>query len=501
MATHAAGQVVTSFRQSETFAGDPILAAKITAPDVPEWALRRPRVSELVASDTRGCPLTVVTGPAGAGKTMALAMWAEAQSPRVAWVCLDEYDNRPGVFWSYAVAALRRSGVPVPRTLSPVAPEQPAEHVFLPRLTATLAAQNPPVTLIVDDFHLLTEPRVLNGLDYLLRNAGTGLRLVVSARAVPPLLLNRYRLAGTLTEIGAGDLAFSRAEVGQLLARHGCELSAESLERLTRETEGWAAGLRLAALSMTAHPDPDQLVRELVTEESALTGYLVGEVLDTQPPPVREVLLRTSILERVNAPLASELTGNRQAGRVLAALAQANAFVEPIGGGWYRYHKLFAEMLRLELGLESPDRTASLHRQAARWYQRNGQLIDAARHAAEGGDWQLAASLVTDKLREVDDLLKCRPGLGTLVDRAEELRLRLAKERASVFPGAPALTPAEFRLLPALCTHLSLPEIADEMFLSAHTIRTQCKSIYRKLGVAGRSQAVTRARELGLLDR
>ncbi len=374
----------------------------------------------------------------------------------------------------------------MPRTLSPVAPEQPAEHVFLPRLTATLAAQNPPVTLIVDDFHLLTEPRVLTGLDYLLRNAGTGLRLVVSARAVPLLLLNRYRLTGTLTEIGAGDLAFSLAEVGQLLARHGCELSADSLERLTRETEGWAAGLRLAALSMAAHPDPDQLVRELVTEESALTGYLVGEVLDTQPPQVREVLLRTSILERVNAPLACELTGNRQAGRVLAALAQANVFVEPVGGGWYRYHKLFAETLRLKLGLESPDRTASLHRQAARWYQRNGQLADAVRHAAEGDDWQLAASMVTGKLRLVDD---------------EEPRLRLAKERASAFPGASALTPAESRLLPALCTHLSLPEIADEMFLSAHTIRTQCKSIYRKLGVAGRSQAVTRARELGLLDR
>jgi ATP/maltotriose-dependent transcriptional regulator MalT len=225
---------------------------------------------------------------------------------------------------------------------------------------------------------------------------------------------------------------------------------------------------------MAAHPDPDQLVSELVTEESALTGYLVGEVLDTQPPQVREVLLRTSILERVNARIASELTGNRQAGRVLAALAHANAFVEPVGGGWYRYHKLFAETLRLELGLEFPGRTAALHRQAARWYQRNGQLIDAVRHAAEGGDWQLAASMVTT----------AQP----------------VKERASAFPGASSLTPAELRLLPALCTHLSLPEIAGEMFLSAHTIRTQCKSIYRRLGVAGRSQAVARARELGLLD-
>ena len=248
-----------------------------------------------------------------------------------------------------------------------------------------------------------------NGLDFLLKNAGPGLRLVVSSRADPPLPLHRHRLAGELAEIGAGDLAFSVAEAGQLLAQHGCTLSAGPLECLTRQTEGWAAGLRLAAMSMAAHPDPDRFVKELVTGESALTGYLVKEVLDTQPAEVREVLLSTSILEHVNAEVASELAGNGQAGRILAALAHANAFVQPMDGGWYRYHTLFAQMLRLKLRLECPDRIASLHRQAARWYERNGQLTDAVRHAAQAGDWPLAASMVIDGLA-IGEVIERRGG-------------------------------------------------------------------------------------------
>ena len=161
---------------------------------------------------------------------------------------------------------------------------------------------------------------------------------------------------GELTEIGASDLAFTVAEAGELLARHGITLTADSLEFLTRRTEGWAAGLRLAAISMGTHPGPDRFVTELVTEDSAVTGYLVQEVLDTQPPEVRDVLLSTSILEQVSAEAASELAGNEQAGRILPALARANGFIQPAGSGWYRYHKLFAEVLRLKLSREQPDR-------------------------------------------------------------------------------------------------------------------------------------------------
>jgi LuxR family maltose regulon positive regulatory protein len=409
MATHVAKRLVVGSTRAAASFDDPILAAKITAPDVPDWAVSRPRITKLVTQGMRWYPLVVVTGPVGAGKTMAVASWAAAEPGPVAWVSLDEFDNRPSVFWSYVVAALRRSGINVPSELSVAVRGRSAEHLFLLRLASTLAAQNPPVTLVVDDFHLLTEPRVLTGLDFLLRNVGSGLRLVLVSRTDPLLPLYRYRLGGQLAEIRASDLAFSAGEAGLLLAQHGCTLSAASLECLVRQTEGWAAGLRLAAISMTGLTDPDQFVKELAADGSALTGYLVQEVLDTQPPEVRELLLSTSILEHVNAETASELTGNEQAGRILSALAHANAFVQPIGGGWYRYHTLFAQALRLKLRWDYPDRIGPLHQRAASWYERNGQLTSAVRHIAQVGDWQLAAKMIIDGLA-ITEIIEPRAG-------------------------------------------------------------------------------------------
>ena len=398
MVADVAGQVTAPARRPAVSAGIPILAARITAPGVPGWAVPRPRITTLIAEGARRCPLTIVTGPPGAGKTTALALWAAAEPGTVSWISLDDFNNQSGAFWSYAVAALGRSGVALPKVLSAVSRRRLADHTFLVRLASVLSAQNPPVTLVVDDLHVLTKPTVLTELDFVLRNAQPGLRLVVSARADPLLPLHRYRLAGELTEIGASDLAFSTAEARLLLAQHGSALSADSLERLIRRTEGWAAGLRLAAISMDGHPDPDQFVKELITEDSALTGYLVEEVLKGASPEVREVLLSTSILEHVNAELASELTGNEQSGAILPAVARANAFVQPTGSGWYRYHTLLAEVLRLKLRREYPDRVAALHRRAARWYERNGMVTAAVQHATRAGDWQLAAGIVIDAL-------------------------------------------------------------------------------------------------------
>ncbi|MFY9670915.1 MAG: hypothetical protein WAK44_23450, partial [Trebonia sp.] len=398
MAAYAANRAPTSTRRSTVLMGDPILTSKITAPDVPAWAVQRPRITGRIAEGTRWCPLTVVTGPAGAGKTMAVAMWAAAEADRVAWVCLDEFDNRPGAFWSYVVAALRRSGIAVPKTLQAIPQEPAGVDGFLLGLTALLAAQDLPLTLVLDDLHLLTEPGTLKGLDFMLRNAGSGLRVVVTSRMDPLLPLHRYRVAGQLTEIRADDLAFSAAEASLLLAQHGSTLTADSLESLTQRTEGWAAGLRLAAMSLGAHPDPGQFIKELLTEDSALICYLVDEVLNVQPPEVREVLLSTSILEHVSADGAVELTGDKHAAGVLASLAHTNAFVQPLAPGWYRYHNLFAEMLRLKLRLEHPERVAVLHQRAARWHQRDGRLADAVRHAAKAADWPLAAAMVVDEL-------------------------------------------------------------------------------------------------------
>ena len=368
---------------------DPILTSKLTAPVVPDWAVPRQRITDLIAQGTRWCPLTVLTGPAGTGKTMALALWAAAEPGPVTWVSLDEFDNRPRVFWSYVVAALRRSGVAVPSP--PATRGRPDDDLFLLRLTAALAVQDRPVTLVLDDLHLLTEPKVLKGLDFLLRNAGAGLRLVVASRMDPLLPLYRYRVAGQLAEIRASDLAFGIDEAALLLARQGCTLTADMVGSLTRRTEGWAAGLRLAAISLGAHRDPGQFVTELAAENSALTGYLVDEVLNAQPPEVQDVLLCTSILEQFSADAAAALAGDERAADMVRALVHANAFVQPMESGWYRYHTLFAEVLRLKLRRRYPGRDAELHRRAARWYAENGLLTDAVRHADRAGDWPLAA--------------------------------------------------------------------------------------------------------------
>jgi LuxR family transcriptional regulator, maltose regulon positive regulatory protein len=378
--------------------GDPVLLSKITMPGLPDWAITRPRIDKLMEKGTRGT-LTSVTGPPGAGKTMAIASWAAARSiPYTpAWVTLDDYDNRPRVFWSYVAAALRKAGIAVPRI--PPGPGRDAiDHAFLLRLASVLAGQDPPVVMVLDDLHLLTRPAIFDGLAYLLRNARPGLHLVVAARSDPLLPLQRYRLTGELAEIRADDLAFSVEESGSLLAHHGIRLPAAALECLTERTEGWAAGLRLAALSMHGRSDPGRFVTELDVEDNGITGYLVDEVLSNQPESVRDMLLRTSILDCVNAELAGVLADDPKAADALPTLARANAFVLPIGGGWYRYHSLFGELLRLKLRLEHRGQLPDLYRRAARWYQCHDGLTEAVRYAAESGDWQFAADIVVDEL-------------------------------------------------------------------------------------------------------
>ena len=498
MVTHVAKQGGTGAGRPAV--ADPILASKITVPDVPGFAVQRPRISELLAGGTRWNPLTIVTGPPGAGKTMALTLWAAAENRPVAWVALDRYDNRPESFWSYVVAALRRSGTVIPEALSAGTQKQAANHLFLLWLVSALAGQDLPVILVLDDFHVLTEPEVLKGLDFVLRNVGPGLRVVVSSRTDPPLRLHRYRLAGELAEIRASDLAFNIAEAGLLMAQHRGTISSDSLECLTRRTEGWAAGLRLAAISMDTHPDPDQFVKELITEDSALTGYLVEEVLNSQPPEVQEVLLSTSILEQVSPEVASELVGNEQAAGFLPALARANTFVQPIGSGWYRYHPLLAEVLRLKLRLKYPERIPDLHRRAARLCEQNGSLTLAVRHAAQAGDWQLAARMVIDGLAitEIMDPQRGQSLAGEFLSMPhsevwDEPQPYLVSAAASLARGerescAAALTSAE-SILASLPAEQEIPgRLAAAMLLLA--VSRQTGDLCAAVAAGGRAEAL-----------
>ena len=260
------------------------------------------------------------------------------------------------------------------------------DHAFLLRLTAAITACGSPVVLVLDDLHLVTEPRTLTELTRLLRNARPCLSLVVTSRTDPMLPLHRYRLAGELTEIRAGELALPprRDQPADAAARHRAARGIAGLS--PRPHDGWVAALRLAAISMRTHPDPPQFVKEVAAEDGAVAGYLVEEVLNRLDAATRSFLLRTSILEQVNAGLGAELAEDGAAPD-LAALAQANALVQPLGGGWYRYHPLLAEVLRLKLRREHPALEPGLHRQAARWLRKHRTPAEAARQAAAGGDW------------------------------------------------------------------------------------------------------------------
>jgi LuxR family maltose regulon positive regulatory protein len=397
MVTSAMEQEGTRLRQHPAWLNDPILASKITIPELPGWVVARPRIEKQIAEGVQG-PLTVVSGPPGAGKTMAIASWAASGGAGpIAWVTLDEYDNRPRTFWSYVVAALRRAGAAVPAAVSARAHGDATGHAFLLGLTAAPAGQDPPLVLVLDDLHLVTDPPTLAGLGYVLRNARSGLHLVVASRMDPLLPLHQYRLTGDLTEIRASDLAFSVPEAALLMEQHGVSLPA-ALESVHRRNEGWAAGLRMAAITLGAHPDPERFVQNLVSDDAPVTAYLVEEVLNVQPPGVRDLLLRTSILDTVNADIAADLTGEAGAASSLSELARKTGFVQPAGRGNYRYHALFRDVLRLMLRYRQPGSLADLHRRAAEWYRRHGDLAVAVRHAGQADNGQLAARIVVDEL-------------------------------------------------------------------------------------------------------
>jgi LuxR family maltose regulon positive regulatory protein len=267
---------------------------------------------------------------------------------------------------------------------------------FLRWLAGRLAGLPRPVVLVLDDLHEAGGEAVAAELRLLLRYAPPQLRLVVATRADPPLSLHRLRVAGQLGELREADLAFTRSEARALLGDHGVALSGDDLEALLRRTEGWAAGLRLAALTLRDHPLPGRFVDELAGDDRAIAGYLLEEVLAVQPPELRAFLLRTSVADRLSGELADALTGNADGAEVLARLEREHVFTSATGPrrSWYRYHSLFAELLRAQLRHEHHGELAGLHRRAAAWHAANGLPVEAVGHALAGGDLDQAAGLL-----------------------------------------------------------------------------------------------------------
>jgi len=738
--------------------GSDLLASKVRRPLVRPGTVPRPSLVERLRGSDR-CPIVSVVAPPGYGKTTLLAQWAERNGQAFAWVSVDEADNDPKVLLSYVAEALDAVEPIGERVFDALAsPGSSVPGSVVPRLGSAFSSMTAPVALVLDDVHLLRNLECRSALSVLADHVPLGSRLALAGRAAPPLRIARLRAEGKLLEIGQDDLSLTPEESSSLLHNVRLALGPDEVTELHRRTEGWPVALYLAALCLREGSSFDRAAVSFGGDDRLVSDYVESEFFARISRQQRAFLTRTAVLERMCGPLCDATLGLRESAATLADLARSNLLLVPLdrSGEWYRYHRLFRDMLLAELRRREPDLIPVLHRRAARWCEDNGAPGEALEHRMKAGDTDAAAALagvlafpayqhgrvatverwfgwledrdamaarpsiavmaamvaaMTGKpaeaerwariaeggataasapdgspttepwlallrallcrdgpdqmradaelaartmaagsffqaaatlylatahlmagdrdradllfedqvaqgrvvggmigacvalaerallaigqgaweqagrfvsqarsvaheahleeyppvaimhaaaarlalhrgdlpaaaaeltyaqrlrpdltytlpylavqarielarchlalldtaaartlLREADEILRRRPLLGVFVQQAEDLRAELARVKGNSAPGASALTAAELRLLPLLGTHLSLPEIAGQMFLSRNTIRSQAYSIYRKLSVSSRSQAVARAGKLGLLE-
>jgi LuxR family maltose regulon positive regulatory protein len=348
--------------------------------------------------------LTLISAPAGFGKTSLLVDWAARASRQalVAWVTLDRADDDPARFWRQALAALnaQRSGLGS-NALSLVHAGSSGYELVVDELVADLAGLDPDVVLILDDYHLIESEVIHVGVSYLLNRSPRQLHVILSSRVDPPLGLARRRASGDLLELRAADLRLSDPEAAELLGMvMGHALDGAQVQAVTARTEGWAAGLQLAGLSLRESPESDAAITRLSGTDRFLVDYFIEEVLALQPLEIRRFLQRTSILNRLNGPLCDAVLATSGSGAMLLDLERKSLFISVLdeSGAWYRYHQLFAEVLRHNLQRDEPDLEADLHARATAWYVANALPEEAIEQALAGKHWLHAAGLMAGKL-------------------------------------------------------------------------------------------------------
>ncbi len=345
--------------------------------------------------------VSMVSAPPGSGKTVLLRSWIADAAPsgRVASVAVGRDERDPQSFWLAVLGALRRTdpGSALVRPLT-AAPDMDG-WAIAERLMKDLARLEDRVWLVIDDVHELDSDETLRQLELLVMRGPQELRFVLATRHDVRLGLHRLRLVGQLTELRAADLRFRLEEARELLRGAAVELTEPALALLYERTEGWAAGLRLAALSLAGHPEPERFAKQFSGSERTVAEYLLAEVLDRQSQEVRRLLLRTSLLGSVNGELADLLTEASGCERVLQDLERANAFVVAVDAGrsWFRYHQMFADLLQLELRRTAPDEVAALHQKASDWLAGHGYPVQAIQQAQGARDWDMAARVLADR--------------------------------------------------------------------------------------------------------
>ena len=437
-----------------------LLRTRTSAPVPSARTIARPHLlARLDAAVAR--PLTLVSAGPGWGKTELVAHWAHhgGRPGPVAWLALEPDDDDPSRLWTHLLVALRRSGATAGSPLEALHPPVDLDGTFVDRVVDGLAELPGPVVLVLEDLHEVQSREAMAGLERLLRTLPPQLRLVLVTRSDPALPVHRLRVRGDLTEVRAADLALDEGEARALLGQHGLDLPPDEVTALVDRTEGWATGLRLAALALESRPtaaERTDAVARFAGDERTVADYLVAEVLGRLPARLRTFVLQTSVVDRLDAGLADALTGGTDGPKALDALARSGAPFVALdrGRGWYRCHQLFAEMCRHQLAVEAPETVPELHARAARWYARHDEPVEAVRHALAAGDWdflaehvvRVAGAQVFDEggwalrrlLREVPpDVATDRPAMAcvrvlALHDEADpleqELRVRLAED-------------------------------------------------------------------------
>ena len=388
---------------------DGLLATKLHMPGSRPGLVGRPRLLDRL-DQAVACDLILVCAPAGFGKTVLLADWARRGRWSAGWLSLDSGDNDPARFWRHAVAALDPLCPGLAGRVGPLLGPPPprAFDGLVTALINELASAPDPTLLVLDDYHLIDSAAVHTSVGFLLEHRPAGLRLVLSSRTDPPLPLARLRGRGQLAELRAADVRFTAAEAAILLREAagagGPGLTEAAVAALTARTEGWVAGLQLAGLSLRGQDNVAGFVDSFSGSHRHVLDFLTEEVLDRQPAEVRSFLLETSLLDRLSGELCDAVTGRADGQAMLERVEQANLFLVPLDEvrGWWRYHHLFADLLRARLAEEQPGQAAELHRHAAAWHERHGLADDAVRHALASGDAVRAARLAE---RYADELI------------------------------------------------------------------------------------------------
>jgi LuxR family transcriptional regulator, maltose regulon positive regulatory protein len=501
---------------AEPFALTELLATKLCVPRLPVGFVARQRLTnQLDAGSSRA--LTLVCAPPGCGKSVLLADWARSRDSPVAWLSLDAGDNDPVRFWSHVAAALDgvRPGIGERVESLLQAREPRSVEGLVTVIVNEMAAQDEDLWLVLDDYQLVVDAQVHRSLALLIERIPETVHVILSTRADPPLPLARLRARGHMAEVRLSELRFREAEVAALMrGALGRELDHDEVAALTTRTEGWAAGLRLAALSLSDQQDLAGFVRAFSGSHRYVLDYLTEEVLEQQSPTVRRFLLETSVLERLSGLLCDAVTGRDDSQQMLESIERANTFLVPLDEvrGWWRYHHLFADLLRARLLHEQPDQVRELHRSAACWHEEHGTFDEAIRHALAADDPQWSARILE---RHVDepilrrggatlqrwltalpaDLVKSRPtlllaqaqlhlqqgtvsGVEPLLDAAEQALERPVDHEPRERPPGPAVRPpAERRALLGL-----LRAVVAHLRGDADATRRQATSALRQLG-------------------